>query len=84
MCDGCSGGVFFGAGGVGEGGESVRRAGEVWREEGNPRGVESGGGGCLFGVEVCDGEAVVDSVGGFGEDCGEKAYWNSEGGVGPR
>mgnify|MGYP003686409247 CR=1 FL=1 len=46
--------------------------------------MESGGGGCLFGVEVCDGEAVVDGVGGFGEDCGEKAYWDSEGGVGPR
>ena len=38
----------------------------------------------MFGVEVSDGEAVVDGVGRFGEDCGEKAYWDSEGGVGPR
>jgi hypothetical protein len=27
----------------------------------------------LFGVEVSDGQAVVDSVKRFGEDCGEKA-----------
>ena len=44
---------------------------------GERRGVQEGwtmvGGGCLFGGEACDGQAVVDSIGGFGKDCGEKA-----------
>ena len=44
----------------------------------------SGGGGCLFVMEVRDGEAVVDSIEGFGEDCGEEADGDGEWGGGPR
>jgi hypothetical protein len=40
-------------------------------------------GGCLFGVEACDGRAAVDSIEGFGEDCGEKANGDGEGLVDP-
>jgi hypothetical protein len=30
----------------------------------------------LFGSEACEGEAVVDSIEGFGEACGEEADGN--------
>jgi hypothetical protein len=33
--------------------------------------VDGGGGECLFRGEVCDGQAVVDSIEGFGKDCGK-------------
>ena len=69
VCDGGNGGGVTGAWGEDAGLGGVGRARDVRGEEGNPRGMYGGGGGCLVGSVSCNGEAVGYGVEWFGEDC---------------